>query len=295
MSESPRGGALLRTDDGADLFYRCVGSGGEAVVVLGGSLLDQELLPLVAGRELIFYDTRGRGRSDPIRDPSRLGIERELEDLEQLRAHLRLERFSLVGWSVLGAVVALYALRHPERVARILQICPIPPRARPHMAADAAARARRRDPDAERHLDALREAGLPGRDPAAFCRAWYAAFLPTIVGEPARWTCVRVPCELPNEHPDPLAQVGGALFASLGDWDWREDLARLPVPVLTMAGERDTFPLAGAREWAHTLPDGRLLVMEGAGHAPFAESPERFLAAAESFLSGGWPQASAPG
>ena len=45
----------------------------------------------------LFYDTRGRGRSDPVSDPARLGIERELDDLDQLCAHFRLERFSFDG------------------------------------------------------------------------------------------------------------------------------------------------------------------------------------------------------
>lgn len=49
--------------------------------------------------------------------------------------------------------------------------------------------------------------------------------------------------------------------------------------------------MASAREWAASLPDERLLVIEQSGHFPFVERPDAFFPAATTFLKGGWPPA----
>ncbi len=54
-------------------------------------------------------------------------------------------------------------------------------------------------------------------------------------------------------------------------------------------GTVDFIPLESAGEWAAALPNGRLLVLDGSGHFPYLEVPERFFGAAEAFLKGRWP------
>ena len=49
-----------------------------------------------------------------VEEPSRLTLEREVRDLEEIRRNLGLERLSLMGWSYLGSVTALYAAAHPH-------------------------------------------------------------------------------------------------------------------------------------------------------------------------------------
>jgi pimeloyl-ACP methyl ester carboxylesterase len=49
--------------------------------------------------------------------------------------------------------------------------------------------------------------------------------------------------------------------------------------------------MASAREWAASLPNGRLLVIEQSGHFPFVERPDAFFPAARAFLHGEWPPA----
>lgn len=49
--------------------------------------------------------------------------------------------------------------------------------------------------------------------------------------------------------------------------------------------------MASTREWAASLSDGRLLVIEQSGHFPFVERPEAFFPAATAFLKGEWPPA----
>jgi pimeloyl-ACP methyl ester carboxylesterase len=61
-------------------------------------------------------------------------------------------------------------------------------------------------------------------------------------------------------------------------------------PVLLIWGAQDRIlPLAEARELCRSLLDARLVVIEGAGHAPTFEQPEQFNRAVMSFAEGRSP------
>jgi esterase len=86
---------------------------------------------LAVGRRVLTMDLRNHGRSphDPIMDYPTMAA-----DVLETMASLGLERAALVGHSMGGKVVMQVALRHPERVARLLiaDIAPVdyPPRYR---------------------------------------------------------------------------------------------------------------------------------------------------------------------
>jgi pimeloyl-ACP methyl ester carboxylesterase len=66
--------------------------------------------------------------------------------------------------------------------------------------------------------------------------------------------------------------------------DVRHALPRVTVPVLVAVGDQDRVtPPAAAVRLAAALPDGRLLIVEGAGHLPMLERPERVNPALRSF------------
>ena len=72
--------------------------------------------------------------------------------------------------------------------------------------------------------------------------------------------------------------------------DWGElhaldALARLDAPVLAIAADDDrSQPPPLAERIARTAPRGELLVIEGAGHFPFAETPDRYWPALIDWL-----------
>src|SRR5262249_14439136 len=64
-------------------------------------------------------------------------------------------------------------------------------------------------------------------------------------------------------------------------------LAPTGLPVLLIWGEGDRLlPVERARLALRRLPGARLVVVEGAAHAPQAEQPEAFNRALEGFLDG---------
>ncbi len=64
----------------------------------------------------------------------------------------------------------------------------------------------------------------------------------------------------------------------------------MQVPTLIIHGSDDAIPLASSEEWAATLPNARLLVIQECGHFPFLEAPDVFFPAVERFVAGSWPE-----
>ena len=115
---------------GASLFVRRIGSGPPTVVLHGGPGAHHDyLLPgfdaLAVGRELIYYDQRGGGRSSVPRDVP-VGWTEQVADLEALRERWSLDRLTLAGYSWGALLALLYALGHPERVQRLALVSPAP-------------------------------------------------------------------------------------------------------------------------------------------------------------------------
>lgn len=277
----------ITADDGTKLYYRSVGRGSDVVVIPVALYVEDLLLPLAKGRRVVFYDPRNRGRSDAAELDS-ISLDRQVADLEALRSSLGIERMALLGWSGLGMEMAVYTLRFPQHVTRLIQVSPVPPAASIMKEFGDT----RGDDTDQAALDELYrqsdEGAFVGR-PAAFCRLHNALTLP---GNFVDDTLVnRVPdvCVYENEWPLNLWPYFGALLPSFGDYDWREELQALRVPRLIIHGREDGIPLEGARAWAAGFDEARLLVLSPSGHFPFIEQPEPFFAAVETFLSGAWP------
>lgn len=298
-------GAPARTDpvpregfvagpDGVRLFYRVAGRGPDTVVALHGGpgvgheVLAPDLGPLEARHTVIYYDQRGGGRSG-LPDTTLLGMDRFVEDLEAVRRHFGMERMTLLAHSFGPLVAASYARAYPERVERMVFAGAIGPRR-----ADGNAYARatqQRDTARERRWQGIIRQLLTGtaRDAVDACREYEAMSREAAAAE-GRRRPRGTSCDAPA-----LAVQYGYRYTSqitprrLGDWDFTGALGHLRAPLLVITGDRDETPLAGHRAWAAAVPQGRLLVIPGAGHGPHVDAPDVYFAAVDAFLAGGWP------
>lgn len=287
QSDSTEG--LLSTEDGIHLAYKVIGNGSEVLIVPGGySSLGADFSPLAAGRKLILYDQRGRGHSDRVTVSSRLGIDYEVRDLEEVRQHFHAERISLLGCSYLGGVIALYTLEHPGHVVRLIQVDPIPPRRKLFTQAEQVLNDRLDKAAAER-LERMRQAGSGKADPIQFCREADKVFNPAYFGDPSAAAKYHTHCELVNEQADAASKNWNSLDRSLGNWDWRPRLRSVKSPVLIVYGTKDWIPESAAQEWVKGLSNARLLKLAGVGHISWFERSDLVFAAADSFLHGSWP------
>jgi proline iminopeptidase len=275
--------------DGVRLFYRTVGTGPLNVVIPLDLFLEQALRPLARpDRRLVFYDPRGRGRSD-AGDRSRITLETQVADLEALRQALGIDSMVLIGWSGLGMEMAVYTIRHPTRVMRLVQAAPVAARDQPHNPVAYQTRAERIDTAGVRALMLRNERGEFASDPAGYCRALRALTLPASFAGSSRRGDVPDTCRFPNEYPDSLAPLFQSLLNSFAGYDWRDEVAGLTVPRLVIHGAQDAFPVEGSEEWVPPGSNARLMVISNAGHFPFLERPDLFFAAVEAFLEGRWP------
>lgn len=292
---------FVTTGGGPRLFYRSVGprdaeSGARTLIVPNGWYLLDALAPLLAAeRRVVVYDPRHCGQSDAVEDPVELAraIHADVEDIERVRRHFGLERFDLLGHSYVGMMVALYAMRHGERVGRLVQVGPMEPfpgkEYPPHLTGAAMDGVLR---EVFAKIAELQVASEP-TDPVERCRGFWRELRRIYVTDAAdahRADWGR--CELPNER-NLLRYWMVQMVPSLRALALTaEQLAALRMPALVVHGTRDrSAPYGGAREWAMLLGEARLVTVEGGGHAPWIEAPELVLGSIATFLAGEWPQA----
>ena len=76
------------------------------------------VLPLARHRTVVRYDPPGCGLSDPSPDPPSLDV--DLQVLAGVVDHLGLDRFDLLGISMGAPASIAFAVRHPDRVGRLV-------------------------------------------------------------------------------------------------------------------------------------------------------------------------------
>jgi len=178
-----------------------------------------------------------------------------------------------------GANIAMrYAAQYPQNIGKLALITP--GSAAAGITVTAAMRRElaqlRKDepwfPEAIAALEAIIEG--TGGDWEAIAPFWWG-----------RWDAVA------RNHPAarrPGNKEAVALFAAEGAFDPRTTRAALAAhegPVLLLAGEFDlNSPPPAVAELARLFPDASLVVQEGAGHYPWLDDADRFVAATAAFL-----------
>jgi proline iminopeptidase len=265
---------------GVELFVRRVGQGPPAVVLHGGPGAHHDyLLPgfdaLADGRELIYYDQRGGGRSPVARDVA-VGWTEHVADLEALRTTWGLERLTLAGYSWGGLLALLYAVSHPGRVGRLALVSPAPAWRAAREQFEGAFARRNLDPAFQEARRQLRESGLRERDPAAFQQRIFELSVAPYFFDPKRareLTPFRVTGRTQQE-----------VWQSLGDFDLRPRLPELRgIPALVLHGEEDPIPIEAART-AAGLIGAEFHALPRCGHVPYVEAFEAFRTLVGGFL-----------
>jgi proline iminopeptidase len=265
---------------GIDIYVRRVGEGPPTVVLHGGPGAHHDyLLPgfdtLAQDRELIYYDQRGGGRSQVVRDVP-VGWREQVADLEALRIFWSFDRLTLAGYSWGGLLALLYALEHPGRVGRLALVSPAPSWRAAREEFERTFARRTLDPVFQAERQRLREGGLRERDPDAFQRRIFELSVAAYFYDPSRardLTPFRITGRTQQE-----------VWASLGDYDLRPRLPSLAgTPAIVLHGDSDPIPIEAARTTAQLI-GAEFHPLPHCGHVPYVEAQEEFSSLLNGFL-----------
>lgn len=271
--------------DGTDLAYHVFGEGIPVICLPGGPMQDTDYLGELGGlsahRQLIMVDLRGTGRSATPEDAASYRCDRLVDDVEALREHLGLDRFDLLAHCAGANLAALYTARHPDRVGKLALITPstfavgIAPTGESRLEI---ARLRKDEPWFPAAFAAL-EAIVAGRA----ADGGRQAIDPFFYG---RWdAAAQAHHAAQNGHRNDEA---AAAFGAEGAYDpdaTRAALSAFSAPVLLLAGEVDLNSIPSAvAAFAELFPKAEFVVQPAAGHFPWLDDADWFVATTAAFL-----------
>ena len=268
--------------DGVRLAYAVLGTGAPIMKAANWlSHLDHDwqvpMWPhwfdlLGRGNCLVRYDARGNGRSDWA--PASVTFEDFVADLAAVFDAAGVERAPIVAVSQGAAVAAAYAARHPERVSALVLIggCARGWRVKGKPGPDRAVRGAA-GPHA--HRLGRQERGVPPDLTTSFFPDAHAEQADSF-NELQRQTAT----------PDNAARI----LSALGDFDVREELARLAVPTLVLHARGDAVvPFKDGLELAAGIAGARFVALESCNHMSCPASPPGTSSPTSS--PGCWPAA----
>ncbi|MGW3649445.1 alpha/beta fold hydrolase [Streptomyces sp. NPDC000878] len=272
---------FCRADDGTRIAYASVGAGPPLLKAANWMThLDLEwttpvwahwLGGLARNRGLIRYDERGCGLSDWV--VPGFTFEDWVDDLETVVEAVGLDRFPLLGVSQGGAVAVAYAVRHPERVSRLILAGAY--------ARGRQVRARSETESAEAALDLdVARVGWIHQDPR-FLRVFASQFLPD--GTPEDWD------EFTAFQRQTTSPANGVRFLEeFARIDVSDIAHRVACPTLILHSRDDErVPVSQANELASLIPDSRLVLLKSRSHLLTAYEPawDEFLSHVDAFLT----------
>ncbi|MGE5250072.1 MAG: alpha/beta fold hydrolase [Bacteroidota bacterium] len=266
--------------DGVRLAYATVGQGPVLVKAANWlSHLEHDwnspvwrhwLTGLAATHTLVRYDQRGCGLSDW--NVGEFNLDAWVSDLEAVVDALGLERFPLLGISQGAAIAVEYAVRHPGKVSRLILYGGYI-RGRLHRGLTP------RQLEEQEMLIQLIKIGW-GQEHPAFRQVFSTFFLPE--GTPEQLHAFN---ELQRISTSP--EIAARIVSAFQSIDVREQARRVTQPTLVLHARGDLrIPFEEGRLTAATIPNARLVTLEGRNHILLEDEPawKRFLEEVNAFL-----------
>lgn len=232
------------------------------------------------GRDLLFYDQRGGGKSRHGGDRQHIGWQEQVADVGRVIAEFGLGNPRIVGYSWGALLALLYATEAAaERLGpfpeRLILIDPAPLTRQFRGSFEAEFARRQTSPEIVHLREELAASGLRERDPEAYRQRVFELSVAGYFADPARardLTPFRV-----------TGRVQQSVWESLGDYDLIQRVAAIDIPAVVVHGRQDPIPLASSEAGARAL-GAELVVLEDCGHVPYVEQPEALFSALSPYV-----------
>jgi proline iminopeptidase len=277
------------------LYARTIGQGRPLIVLHGGPDFDQGyLLPdldrLKDVFRLIYYDQRGRGKSADGVQPGDVTLASDIDDLDKVRQHARLNTTALLGHSW-GAVLALeYAVRYPARVSQLILMNPAPASAS-DVAVFRKAYVAQLGGEMDRQRAIAAGAAYQAGDPEAVVARYRIHFKHALVRpEDNERLMASMKAGFVSQGKAGILKARAVEDRLMHDtwdvpgYDLLPRLRNLRIPTLVITGDRDFIPVEIAQRIAQAIPGARMMTIRGCGHFAFLERPTEVRSALNDFF-----------
>ena len=260
---------------GGKVWYRIVGSGDNTPVLLlhgGPGATSYYLNPmgaLGADRPVIFIDQLGCGRSDRLTDTSLMNTAAFVEQLEQVRTALKLEKFYLYGHSW-GTMLGMdYYLKYPAGIKAMVIASPCLSAVLWEKDADTLIAAL---PDSVQAL-IHNNTNYSSPEYQKGMKSYYARYLSRRTHPSADMDSVEKQFGM-NVYEFMWGPSEFTATGNLKTYDRVPDLSKIEVPVLYTAGEYDEARPSTIRFYAGKTPGAVVSIIPGSGHMTMQDNTE---------------------
>ena len=253
----PKSSGYAQAAEGLRVHYEIYGDGEPIVVLAGGfgdsSSMVQTIAPLSRERQVITVDLEGHGRTALRETP--MSHERNGDDVAAVLRHLKIAKADVAGYSHGGDAAIRMAIQHPGMVRNLIVI----------------ATAAERDgwyPENLKAMEAVSSAQVEVFKQTPLYRR-YAEVAPH-----------------PEKFPVLLDRMGELMRK---DYDWRAEIAKLPMPALLLFADHDAVSMRHIAEFFALFGGGvkdpgwegppkyaraRLAIVPGYTHYNFGQGPD---------------------
>jgi proline iminopeptidase len=240
------------------------------------------------GVEFIYYDQLGCGNSDNPGDTSMWDLARFVEEVEQVRQGLNLDKnnFYLLGHSWGGILAMQYALKYQDHlkgliISNMMSSCPDYGKYAREVLA------KQLDPkvlDTIRRIEETRDFQNP---------KYMELLMPNFYAK----HILRLPLD---QWPEPVnrsfAKMNQSLYVTmqgpsefgiagkLENWDIKAQLPQIKTPTLTIGGNFDTMDPEHMRWMSTQLPHGRFLLCPKGSHISMYDDQQTYMSGLINFL-----------
>ncbi len=269
------------------LHFRTFGSGKPLLIINGGPGMNSEGFSGIAaelsklGYQTITYDQRGTGQSTlPKTDETSITMDLMASDIENLRKHLKIEKWSLLGHSFGGIMAAYYASKYPGAIDKIIFSSSggIDMDFTTYVGNTVRASLTKTERDSLDYYQSKRENGdlsietLKNR--ARFLANAYVydkSKAPTIAAR-----LIQINFDVNRLVINNLHRI---------DYDCAKSFSRFKQPVLVLQGRNDIIKIRTAEAIANAFPNSKLVLIDHCAHYGWLDAPQVYLDTVKSFLN----------
>lgn len=273
------------TSGNSRLHYRTFGSGKPLLIINGGPGLNSDgfvslAKTLSAGNQSIIYDQRGTGGSSiKLENNETITMDAMIADIENLRKHLKIDQWVVLGHSFGGMLASYYATKHPESIEKLILSSSggIDLGLRDYVNGNLQKRLTAQERDSLAYWNKKIASGDTS-DKARRGRA--RAMAPAYVYDKKFAPDIAERLTQGDPHINELVWEDLEKIK----FDCAPILKDFKKPVLILHGKDDILDIETAEKSHRAFPNSKLVLMDNCGHYGWLDAPSVYFSAINSFL-----------